>query len=168
MNRMWLTFFRPGFWKYAALYLAKRYDDSLGAVPRLAYNGGAVIDPSASFKLPHLISLGKNVRIGDQCFLWPGADGKIFIHDDTLLGPNVMIFSSNHGMVKHMLIRDQDSVGGDVVIGRDCWLGAGTIILSGVTLGEGTIVAAGSVVTKNTPPYSIVAGVPAKVISERV
>nr|WP_254639645.1 DapH/DapD/GlmU-related protein [Cohnella sp. GbtcB17] len=55
----------------------------------------------------------------------------------------------------------------DIKIGPDCWLGAGAVILAGVEIGEGAVVAAGAVVTKNVPPYSIVGGVPAKVISSR-
>lgn len=55
----------------------------------------------------------------------------------------------------------------EAVIEEDVWLGYGTIVLTGVTVGRGTVVAAGSVVTKDIPPYSIAAGVPAKVISKR-
>ena len=53
---------------------------------------------------------------------------------------------------------------GRIVVEDDVWIGANAIIMSGVTLSKGTIVATGSVVTKNTEPYSIVGGVPAKLI----
>jgi acetyltransferase-like isoleucine patch superfamily enzyme len=56
---------------------------------------------------------------------------------------------------------------GDVIIGSDVWLGTGVTILSGVNIGHGSIVAAKSVVTRDVPPYAIVAGVPAKVIGFR-
>lgn len=55
----------------------------------------------------------------------------------------------------------------EVVIEDDVWLGYGTIVLTGVTVGRGSVVAAGSVVTRDIPPYSIAAGVPAKVIGKR-
>lgn len=55
----------------------------------------------------------------------------------------------------------------DAVIEDDVWLGYGTIVLTGVTVGRGSVVAAGSVVTRDIPPYSIAAGVPAKVIGQR-
>ena len=53
-------------------------------------------------------------------------------------------------------------------IGPNCWVGAKVTVLDGVTIGEGSVVAAGAVVTKDIPPYSIAAGVPAKVIKRRV
>lgn len=55
----------------------------------------------------------------------------------------------------------------EAVIEDDVWLGYGTIVLTGVTIGQGSVVAAGSVVTRDIPPYSIAAGVPAKVIGKR-
>lgn len=56
---------------------------------------------------------------------------------------------------------------GDIIIGDDVWLGYRSVIMSGITIGQGAIIAAGSVVTKDVPPYSIVAGVPAKIIKYR-
>src|SRR5437762_6384004 len=57
---------------------------------------------------------------------------------------------------------------GDIVVGHDVWIGVGAMIMSGVKIGNGAIVAAGAVVTKDVPPYSIVGGVPAKVIRMRL
>ena len=56
---------------------------------------------------------------------------------------------------------------GDVVIGHDVWLGSGCMILSGVTLGHGAVVAARAVVTRDVPPYAVVAGNPARVVRHR-
>ncbi len=62
----------------------------------------------------------------------------------------------------------QDSTGkGDITIDDDVWIGYGATILSGVYIGQGAVVAAGAVVTKNVPPYTVVGGVPAKVIKHR-
>jgi serine acetyltransferase len=56
---------------------------------------------------------------------------------------------------------------GPVIIGNDVWVGAGAIILSGVTIGDGAIVGDGSVVARDVPPYSTLAGIPAKIIKSR-
>ena len=56
---------------------------------------------------------------------------------------------------------------GPIVIGNDVWLGTNAIVLSGVTVGDGAVVAAGAVVTRDVPPYAVVAGVPARVIKMR-
>lgn len=56
---------------------------------------------------------------------------------------------------------------GDVVIGSDVWIGMNTIVLSGIRINEGAVIAAGSVVTKDVPPYAIVAGNPARIIKKR-
>lgn len=55
-----------------------------------------------------------------------------------------------------------------VIVGNDVWIGHGVIVLPGVTIGDGAVLAAGAVVTKDVPPYTIVGGVPAKVIRTRV
>lgn len=59
------------------------------------------------------------------------------------------------------------STNGDIIVGSDVWIGCDSLILSGVTIGDGSVVCAGSVVTRNVSPYSIVAGVPARLIAYR-
>lgn len=56
---------------------------------------------------------------------------------------------------------------GKIIIGHDCWIGIGTILLSGISIGNGCVIAAGSVVTKSFPPYSIIGGSPAKLLRMR-
>lgn len=107
------------------------------------------------------------VWIGPQCFL-QGAGGLIIKHDNGI-GPGVKIMTSVHDL-------DQDNLGpiinlklkyNPVLIKEGGDIGAGTIILPGVTIARGTQVGAGAVVTKSTKPNSIVAGVPAKLIRMR-
>ena len=78
------------------------------------------------------------------------------------------MFGGNHGTRKGILMNQQPRINADIVIGDDVWLGANTIILSGVKISNGIIVAAGAVVTKDiTEENVIVAGVPAKIIGKR-
>jgi len=78
-----------------------------------------------------------------------------------------LLFKNRKNDVVHWQALDWDAVGkAPVSIGDKCWIGAKSIILKGVRIGEGAIVGAGSVVTKNVPPWTIVAGNPARVIRE--
>ncbi|MBT2538271.1 acyltransferase [Arthrobacter sp. ISL-69] len=85
-----------------------------------------------------------------------------------LLGPNVTVLSENHEFSNTTVpIKSQGNIRNAVRIGDDCWVGAGAKILAGVTIGHGSIIAAGAVVTKSFEPYSVVGGVPAKIIRLR-
>ena len=87
-------------------------------------------------------------------------DGDIYIGDDTMIGPNCTLATSIHPVSprlrKYKIQRNRQ-----IHIGRNVWLGAGAIILSGVTVGDNSIVGAGSVVTKDVPANVIVVGNPA-------
>lgn len=122
-----------------------------------------------------------HIRIGKNCYLGRHSQ----IECDARIGDNVLIANSvafvgrydhHHQLVGVPTrlapqIRDPDyswkGLNSEVVVEDDVWIGYGAIILSGVTIGVGSIVAAGAVVTKNVPPFSIVAGNPAKVVGER-
>lgn len=115
---------------------------------------------------PERLRLGSDVGIAAGCQI--NAAGGIDIGDDVLIGPGCHIWSQNHRIEGRRVIREQAYERKRVVLGRDVWLGAGTIVLPGVTIAEGTVVAAGAVVTKDTEPYSLVAGVPARKIRSRL
>ena len=86
-----------------------------------------------------------------------------------MVGPGVMIWSLNHQYKSRGLpIRSQGYCQKPVRIEDDVWIGAAAIVLPGVSLAQGTVVAAGAIVTKSTEPYSVVAGVPACPIGNRV
>lgn len=103
------------------------------------------------------------------------AKAKIILGDNILIGPNVSIITGNHRfdiVDKPMIQIDEEKEkllenDQDVIFEGDNWVGCGAVILKGVTVGYGAIVGAGAVVTKNVPPYSVVAGNPAKVIKMR-
>lgn len=105
---------------------------------------------------PSDLIIGQNL-VDDQ--------GNIVIGDRVAIGPRVILLSMEHANVSKLRSVMGTRTGG-VKIGNDCWIGAGAIILSGVTIGECSIVGAGAVVTKDIPPYTVVAGVPAKKIKD--
>ena len=80
-----------------------------------------------------------------------------------LIGPSCYIGTGNHSM-NHLDRRRPDGTARPVEIGEDTWLGAGVIVLGGVTIGEGAVVAAGAVVNRDVAPFTLVGGVPAKFI----
>lgn len=117
------------------------------------------------------ISFGDHVVIGTNSnFMSTGA--KIRIGNSVLFGPHVFIITGNHQVNqigKYIIDVEQktECCDADVVIEDDVWIGAGTIILKGVKIGRGSVIGAGSVVTKDTQPYSINAGNPCHMIRMR-
>ena len=113
------------------------------------------------------IVLGREVKINSRCHL--GAISSIVIEDGCLLGSGVFITDHSHGHVSlteaqmHPSDRPLYSKG-DVLIGRNTWIGENVTILPGVHIGECCVVGASAVVTKDVPAYSVVVGNPAKVV----
>lgn len=124
---------------------------------------------------PKRLVIGDNVYIGKQVHIEANCE----IGDFCLLANRVAIIGRHdHDFATiGFPVRYAPWVGSDrfinphanekAIIERDVWLGYGAIVLTGVTIGRGAIVAAGSVVTKDVQPYSIVAGIPARVIGQR-
>lgn len=112
------------------------------------------------------ISIGEKVDLAWGVLITTG--GGIEIGARTLVGYRTMIFSANHVIPpKNARIFDSGHEKKKVTIGADVWIGAGCIIMPGITIGEGAVIAGGSVVTKNVESFTIVGGVPAKLIKER-
>lgn len=111
------------------------------------------------------IDCGKNAEINNGCFLL--ARDHITIGENTTLAYNAsVITSANPNAPYNELCRNYPSTTKPVSIGANTWICAGAIILPGVRIGEFCVVAAGSVVTKDVPSHTMVAGVPAKVIKK--
>jgi acetyltransferase-like isoleucine patch superfamily enzyme len=112
------------------------------------------------------LTVGNNSNFGEYNFI--GVRGRVEIGNDVLFGPRVSIHAENHIFAGlEIPIRKQGASRKGVKIEDNCWIGSGAIVLDGVGIGEGSIIAAGAVVTKDIPPYSIAAGVPAKVVRKR-
>jgi acetyltransferase-like isoleucine patch superfamily enzyme len=114
------------------------------------------------------ISCGKFVSFNDHVELNSSLGGAIRIGDDCLFGPGVKVFTSNHCFEDRSTpIRKQGHSVEDVIIEDNCWIGANSIILAGVTIGAGTVIGAGAVVTANVPAGVVACGIPARVIRQR-
>lgn len=112
---------------------------------------------------------GKNVHLGKNVYFNFNAtlvdDTHIYIGDCTMLGPNVVIATAGHPILPELREKAlQYNL--PVHIGRNCWLGAGVIVLPGVTIGDNTVIGAGSVVTKDIPANVVAVGNPCKVLRE--
>lgn len=119
----------------------------------------------------NMIEIGDNVSIGPNAVLY-AIYKKIIFHSNILLGPGVTIVNGDHSIRKVgvPIINNKEKFpcdDADIIIEDDVWIGANVTILKGVTIGRGAVVAAGAVVTHSVPAYSIVGGVPAKVINYR-
>jgi acetyltransferase-like isoleucine patch superfamily enzyme len=115
---------------------------------------------------------GEGLRIGDGSNLgawaYVGCSGYVSIGSDVLMGPRVSLLAENHNLdATDAPIKSQGVTRLPITVEDDVWLGADTTVVGGVTIGRGSVVAAGSVVTQDVEPYSIVAGVPAKLVRGR-
>jgi acetyltransferase-like isoleucine patch superfamily enzyme len=111
------------------------------------------------------LCIGNNVHIGKNCFI--DLRAKVTIEDNVVISMQTTIIT-HQDLNKSELRFQYPPTSGDVVIRSNSYIGANTLILQGVEVGENSIVAAGSVVIKNVPPYSVVAGIPARKVKSTV
>jgi acetyltransferase-like isoleucine patch superfamily enzyme len=127
---------------------------------------GHELDPSVRVLPPLYTDSGRNLRFGRNVFVNHGCTamdlGGIDIGDDVMLGPNVQLISSGHPL-DPATRRSQITIA-PIRIGPGAWIAAGATVLQGVSVGDDAVVAAGAVVTKDVPPRTLVAGVPAHVV----
>jgi acetyltransferase-like isoleucine patch superfamily enzyme len=140
---------------------------SIGHHSTLA-DGWSLVDlnPSRAGTLP-------KIRIGSYCTILHdfqcNASVSVEIGDYVLIAPRVFITDSDHIVdetEKRTTLRS-DFRSAPVMIEHDCWLGVNSVILKGVTIGHHSIVGANAVVTRDVPPHSIVAGIPARPLGQR-
>ena len=129
--------------------IGKKIEETVAVFPPLYINNGK-----------HL-SIGQHVFINFDCtFLTLGG---IIIEDDVLIGPKVSLLSEGHPLAAS---ERNALVPGKIHIKKNAWIGAGAILLPGVTIGENAVVAAGAVVSKNVEDNTVVGGVPARFIKQ--
>ena len=124
----------------------------------------AVIYYGAEVRAPYKIRIGEGSIIGDNSIL-DGRNG-ITIGSNVCFASNVRIWTEQHDH-RDPWFRCETQQHNPVIIDDRAWIGSHTVILHSVHIGEGAVVAAGAVVTHDVPPYTIVAGIPAKKIGER-
>lgn len=130
----------------------------------LHLENNAIIYYGAEIREPSNIWIGKGSIIGDNSIL-DGRNG-IKIGENVCFASNVRIWTEQHDH-RDPWFRCKTQEHGPVVIDNRAWIGSHTIILHSVHIGEGAVVAAGAVVTHDVPPYTIVAGIPAKKVGDR-
>lgn len=110
--------------------------------------------------------IGDNVQINDRCHI--AAINRIVIGDNVLIASNVFITDHDHGTTNldDLIVppANRSVISSPVTIEKNVWLGENTTILKGVFIGESSIVAAGAVVNSDVPAFSVVGGIPARVI----
>jgi acetyltransferase-like isoleucine patch superfamily enzyme len=113
------------------------------------------------------IKVGNNVSIGPGCYI-RASRGSVKLASDITIGAHTVIISGNPDYRRlDIPMMNQESEAKGISIGNDVWMGVGVRIIDGVNIGNGCVIGAGAVVTKDVPDFSISAGVPAKVISNR-
>jgi len=123
------------------------------------------------------VNIGEGTTIQRRCTI----NGTTRLGANCILAPNVFVSSGTHPFrfIPHLSIREQErqivhsaadfaNLDRPVWIQDDCWLGANVVVCPGVTIGKGSVIGANSVVTRDVSPYTVVAGVPAKPIGQRM
>lgn len=124
------------------------------------------IRDGVTIHLPEKVSIGEHTTLNEWVLI--DGSGGVKIGDWVRIGHSASILSSDHHFAdKNTPIARQPLATSPVVVEDDVWIGCGAKILRGIRIGKGSIIGAGSVVTRNVPPYVVVAGVPAKVIKKR-
>ncbi len=128
---------------------------------------GKEVDDSFSLFPPFYSDCGKNISVGKNVFINSGChfqdQGGIFIGDNCLIGHCVVMATLNHGFEPN---KRNSMTPSHIILEKNVWIGSNSTILQGVIIGENAIVAAGSVVTKDVPANTVVAGVPARIIKQ--
>jgi len=121
-----------------------------------AHNGGSIV-------------MGSNISINTNTTIAAADGGRIVIGNYVMIAQNVVLRASDHGHDRiDIPMMQQGHTGGEIIIEDDVWVGANAVITRNVRIGAHSIIAAGAVVTKDVDPYSVVGGVPARLIRQRV
>ncbi|MEO8033629.1 MAG: acyltransferase [Acidobacteriota bacterium] len=130
--------------------------------------GVALLRGSSLYAERATCRVGNRSAIGIGSMIDANENGEIAIGEDVMIAVGCVLRASNHEYRDPSLaINRQGHTGGRIIIGNDVWLGANCVVVAGVEIADHSIVGAGAVVTKNVEPWTIVAGVPARMIGRR-
>ncbi|MBL4645884.1 MAG: sugar O-acetyltransferase [Rhizobiales bacterium] len=153
-----------------------RPDDDEGRTAAIKSIFGSVGEHTA-IVAPFFVEFGTHIHLGN-CFINTGATfldcNTITIGDFTAIGPNVQFLTPSHPIDPYKRIPKElidgipdfskSTFAKPIKVGDRCWIGAGTIIMPGVTIGDGTTIGAGSVVTRSLPDHVVAMGSPARIV----
>lgn len=126
---------------------------------------GKKVDDTFRLFPPFYTDFGKNITIGNDVFINSGChfqdQGGITIGDGSLIGHNVVLATINHDLNPENGRKNHYA---PIHIGAHVWIGSNATILPGVSVGDWAVVGAGAVVTKDVPPFTVVGGVPARIL----
>lgn len=112
---------------------------------------------------------GRHIHFGENVYANFGLtcvdDTHIYVGDNTMLGPNVVLATANHPLMPEIRAKAYQ-YNLPIHIGKNCWFGAGVIVVPGITIGDNVVIGAGSIVTKDIPSNVLAAGNPCRIIRE--
>ncbi len=124
---------------------------------------------NVALRLPLVIEVPGRVKILDEVsiasYVHMWGNGGITIGSRTMIASHVAITSASHDPYAEVM--SKTLIESSVIIKNDVWIGSHAVIFPGITIGEHSVIGAGSVVNKDVPPYTVVAGVPATILKEK-
>lgn len=174
MHARWLKTTYPfaGFGRGVSIHFSCDIERSIAGYTQIGDEVGLARDvwlnvvPDPTSSAPKII-LGKGCKIGRRSTI--SAKNRITLSDDVLFAPSVLVMDHNHEFSDiDRPIREQGvTEGGRITIEKNCWLGFGVVVLCSageLTIGRNSVIGANSVVTRSVPPFSVIAGNPAKLL----
>lgn len=125
----------------------------------------AVVYYGAEIRAPYMLTIGEGTVIGDKSII-DARRGGVILGRNVNIGTDVSFWTGQHDY-NDPWFRSLPNKRGPIVVEDRVWIGPRVTILHSVTIGEGAVIAAGAVVTKDVPPFTVVGGIPAKILTER-
>lgn len=125
----------------------------------------------ATIIAPAMVEYGRHLHLGEGVFINAGvtilSSAHVHIGDHTMIGPNCQLLTVGHPVDDVDMRREGWEKAESITIGRDTWIGAGVVVLPGITIGDRVTIGAGSLVTRDIPSDSVAVGHPARVVRQR-